>query len=285
MSNHPPNIIKQLPKAITHRIQTLSCNEEEFNKAIPAYHTALRSSGHQGAAPFIPPASQTPRRQRRRKIIWFNPPYSLNVSTNVGKEVLGFIDKHFPPHHKFAKLFNRSNVKVSYSCMPSMGAIIQAHNAKLLAPRDTDERTCSCRRPTECPVDGKCLTSSVIYKATITADRQPTKTYFGLAEGTFKGRYTNHMASFKHEKLRASTRLSQHWWSLADIGVQCNVKWEIAHKSFPYKCGSRRCDLCTSEKLAIAMADSRLLLNKRSEIVGQCRHRAKYKCKFKLSEM
>merc|ERR1712055_183219 len=237
---------------------------------MPSYSTALTSSGHHSATQFTAPATQTPRRQRRRKIIWFNPPFSLNVSTNVGKEVLGLIDKHFPPHHKFAMLFNRNNVKVSYSCMPSMGAIIQAHNAKLLAPHDIDERTCSCRQPTECPVDGKCLTKSVVYKATATADRQPTKTYFGLAEGSFKDRYTKHMSSFRHEDQRPSTRLSEHSWSLNDIGVQGNIKWEIAHKSFPYKYGSRHYDLCTSKKLAISMADSRLLLNKRSEIVAQC---------------
>ena len=68
-SNHPPNIIKQLPKAIIHRIQTLSCNEEEFNKAMPAYSTALTSSGHHGATQFTAPTAQTPSRRRRRKVM------------------------------------------------------------------------------------------------------------------------------------------------------------------------------------------------------------------------
>ena len=31
-SNHPPTIIKQLPKMINKRISDLSCNKEEFDK-------------------------------------------------------------------------------------------------------------------------------------------------------------------------------------------------------------------------------------------------------------
>ena len=41
-SNHPPNIIKQLPGMINQRISGLSFNEEEFNKAIPPYEDALK---------------------------------------------------------------------------------------------------------------------------------------------------------------------------------------------------------------------------------------------------
>ena len=40
-SNHPPSIIKQLPKSISTRISSLSCNSEEFNKASKIYNDAL----------------------------------------------------------------------------------------------------------------------------------------------------------------------------------------------------------------------------------------------------
>ena len=40
-SNHPPNIIKQLPAAINRRISDISCNETEFNKAKPIYENAI----------------------------------------------------------------------------------------------------------------------------------------------------------------------------------------------------------------------------------------------------
>ena len=40
-SNHPPSIIKQLPSGFNKRISSLSCNVEEFERAIPAYNDAL----------------------------------------------------------------------------------------------------------------------------------------------------------------------------------------------------------------------------------------------------
>ena len=45
-SNHPPNIIKQLLDSLSRRISDNSCNEDEFNKAMTEYETALKSSGH-----------------------------------------------------------------------------------------------------------------------------------------------------------------------------------------------------------------------------------------------
>ena len=39
---------------------------------------------------------------RQRKIIWFSPPYSVNVETNVGKVFVNLIHK----------IFNKNNVKV-----------------------------------------------------------------------------------------------------------------------------------------------------------------------------
>ena len=48
----------------------------------------------------------------------------------------------------------------------------------------------------------------------------------------------------------------------------------------PYKCGTRRCDLCLTEKYVIAHADQEHLLNKRTEIISKCRHRNKYLIKY-----
>ena len=64
-------------------------------------------------------------RKCARKVTWFNPPYSKKV----GQKFLKLIDKHFPVGCKLRKVFNRNMVKVSYSCMPSMGSIIKQHNA------------------------------------------------------------------------------------------------------------------------------------------------------------
>ena len=55
--------------------------------------------------------------------------------------------------------------------------------------------------------------------------------------------------------------------------------WSIEQRSSKYKCGTRRCDLCLSEKTIIAMAERSSLLNRRAEIVSTCngRHRTKFR--------
>ena len=75
-SNHPPSILKQLPHSITNRIASLSCNAEEYERALPAYKDALEKSGHHHPVTTALPGNQTtgPKRQRKRNIIWFNPP-------------------------------------------------------------------------------------------------------------------------------------------------------------------------------------------------------------------
>ena len=35
--------------------------------------------------------------------------------------------------HKLHQIFNRNNVKVSYSCLPNVSNIIQSHNKKILS--------------------------------------------------------------------------------------------------------------------------------------------------------
>ena len=45
-SNHPPNIIKQIPASSNRRISDNSSNEEAFNKAKAVYNSALKASGY-----------------------------------------------------------------------------------------------------------------------------------------------------------------------------------------------------------------------------------------------
>ena len=83
-SNHPPMIIKRIPETIEKRISKISCNEDEFQKAKPYYEKALSNSGFKRPLEFTPLANKN-NKNRKRNIIWFNPPYSENVKTNVGK--------------------------------------------------------------------------------------------------------------------------------------------------------------------------------------------------------
>ena len=137
---------------ISKRVSDISCDSVHFNKAASDYNTALKKSGFNESIKYSP--SQLKQRNRKRQIIWFNPPYSVNVKTNVGKLFMRLIDKHFPSHHKFHKLFNRNNVKLSYSCMSNMKKVIQKHNSKIMEdPIPTNNKTCSCRQKSNCPLN------------------------------------------------------------------------------------------------------------------------------------
>ena len=125
-SNHPPNIIKQLTKTVSERLSRNSSSIEIFNSSKLEYQDALKKSGDTEPLIYIPP--RPPGRSlngRKRKIIWFNPPFNDNASTNVAKTILRLIDKHFPRSHKLNKIFNRNTVKVSYSCTENMANIIK----------------------------------------------------------------------------------------------------------------------------------------------------------------
>ena len=43
-SNHPPNIIRNIPKAINKRLSEISSDKDAFNEAAPLYQEALRTT-------------------------------------------------------------------------------------------------------------------------------------------------------------------------------------------------------------------------------------------------
>ena len=113
-SNHPPTIIKHLPAAIGGRISDMSSNKELFNKAKAHYESALKRSGHDEKLTYTErkkPAAHTAqnsRKNRHRNVIWFNPPYSMNVQTNIGREFLNLVNKHFPKNHRYSKISTKT---------------------------------------------------------------------------------------------------------------------------------------------------------------------------------
>ena len=201
----------------------------------------------------------------------------------MAHKFLSLIEKHFSDDEELKKLFNRNNVKVSYSCMPNMGSIIKSHNTRILTPPPPARaKTCNCQRPgpnsENCPLKGECITESVVYKATVTAPNTPAKHYVGLAGNSFKERWYQHKNSMKAPKPESGhTGLSDYVWKLREQGKKEEVSWEIIQKCVPYQCGSRRCDVCLSEKLHILLADPSTSLNKKSELVGACRHQQRYR--------
>ena len=279
-SNHPPSIIKQLPLSIESRLSLLSSSEEIFNDSVTPYQDALDKSGYKHKLKYqanINTANN--KKQRKRNIIWFNPPYSKNVKTNIGKIFLNLIKKHFPSHHKFHKLFNKNTVKISYSCTRNIKTIINSHKAKILFPKkSTEQRTCNCLNKENCSLQQKCLTTNIVYKAKVTSNNEnyQEKVYFGSCETTFEKRFSNHKKSFNLNEYKNETELSNEIWRIKYAGHHPKVKWEIVKKCIPYNQQTKRCLLCLNEKLEIATYKEHNLLNKRNEIVSKCRHQLKY---------
>ena len=103
--------------------------------------------------------------------------------------------------------------------------------------------------------------------------------YIGVSSTEFKMRYANHKQSFGSIGKRDATTLSQHVWNLKEQNITYSISWQVLSRNEPYRCGAKQCNLCPSEKFEILKSDPRKTLNKRTEIVGKCRHRAKFKLK------
>ena len=106
----------------------LSCNKTALEKAASEYNQALQRNSCKRTIIYKSTQSSPHRssnnnnKKGKRNIIWFNPPFSENVAINVGKEFFSLLSKHFPPNNKYHKIFNKQNVKFSYSCVPNMEA-------------------------------------------------------------------------------------------------------------------------------------------------------------------
>ena len=131
----------------------------------------------------------------KKKIIWFNLPYGKNVTTKVGTFFLIWIVKHFPQHHNLHNLFNRNNVKISYSTLSNIKSMINAHNRKILYPSPTiGRRTCNCINIPQCLLQQKYLSNNSLNQANIAqiAENPETKIYYNICETIFNLSYANH---------------------------------------------------------------------------------------------
>ena len=211
-SNHPPVVLKQLPKSIAKRISDISFDENIFCNSIPIYSEALKKSGFNDRLIYSTKTAgcDTPeKKKRKRKVIWFNPPFSLNVKTNVGKIFLKLVKRHFPKENPLHKIFNKNTLKFSYSCMGNIASF----------PKKS-EFGCNCRSKTDCPLDNKCLIPKIVYQADVRNDTNDEKKfYLGVSETPFKERFRNHKKEFAHKKYRNSTELSKYIWQLKDANV------------------------------------------------------------------
>ena len=277
-SNHPPAVIKNIPAGINKRLSTISSNKQIFDNAAPLYQRELNRNGYMFTLNYNPPEKK--KRCRNRQILWFNPPYSLNVKTHIGEKFLKLLSKHFPPGNPLHPLLNRNTVKVSYKCLPNTASIIAKNNSKVLKSQQgtrAENYTCNCRNKAECPLPGKCQTPSIIYQASV-ATINPiglakTETYIGLTANPFKERYGGHKSSFKHEKRRLETTLSKYIWELKEENIPFTLSWKIMASAQTFSNVTGICQLCTREKWFIAYKPELCTLNARHELLSSCRHK------------
>ena len=160
---------------------------------------------------------------RKRKIIWFNPPFCRLTNINIGKYFLKLVDKHFKHGNKLQKIFNRKTLKISYSCTKNIFQIINSHNKNITKDFQDQinirnnknnnnnnnnnngvKKECNYKPREICPMNGRCNLNNVIYQAIIYSKEDITdkKTYIGLASTKWKQRFLNHKFTFSHEHLK-----------------------------------------------------------------------------------
>ena len=78
---------------------------------------------------------------------------------------------NFGKESRLHKIFNRNNVKVSYSCMKNMERIIKSHNAKIISGNNRQPTPrCNCQPRAgqrTCPLEGSCRTPNIVYAAEV----------------------------------------------------------------------------------------------------------------------
>ena len=115
--------------------------------------------------------------------------------------------QYYPKEKKFIKLFNKNNIKISYGCTRNMQQMIKAHNTRIINEKniiDPDRKTCNRRQPSKCWLDENCLSSCIIYKATVSSEKEQVA-YIGMTSTKFKERYNNHKKSFNYDKYENKT--------------------------------------------------------------------------------
>ena len=161
---------------------------------------------------------------------------------------------------------------------------IHKHNKNTLEKaqqKHPDTQLCNCTNKMQCLLNGQCLTESTVYQANVMANFPGYKenVYLGVSETTFKVCYCNHKKSLTKQRHKNDTELSKEYWKVKQQNGIPRIKWKVLRKCHAYNQKKRQCILCLNEKYEIACYKGDILLNKRTEILGTCRHRNKYSLK------
>ena len=279
-SNHPKNIIKCIPKIVNDRLTKRSSSKKEFEENKSDYERALKEAGYDSKLEYAKTKPASAKNKRKRKVTWFNPPFCLSIRTNIAREFIDLVKRHFTKRSPLRPIFNKNNIRVSYCCMKNMGALIKQHNANILKDdREDTELGCNCQDKDSCPFKGQgisCQAKCLVYKAEVTT-ATASRFYIGLAEKEFKWRYRNHTSSFNLDRKfeRPPTSLAGHVRDLKRRNVPFTIKWSVVRRARPIKDGGAACRVCLLEAVEIAFADEGCM-NNRNEVVHVCPHKKKF---------
>ena len=157
------------------------------------------------------------------------------------KKFFSLLGKHFPKTHQLHKLFNRNNVKVSYSSLPNFKSVINGHNKNILNEQEKPS-SCNCRDKTSCPLNGSCQHKNLVYSCKVSTPdiKQNHPHYIGLTEHKIKDRLYKHNNSFKYESKRNSTELCNFIWGKKKEKINVDLDWSILDKAKPYSPASKK---------------------------------------------
>ena len=183
-SDHPPSITKQFPQPIKKFLSQLSSSKEIFYETTPYYKQRLTSCGYNEKLTYQQQGEKIEKnknimKNRKHNIIWFNPPYSKSLKTDIGKYFFRLLNKHFPSGHKLYKIFNKNALKLCYSCMPNLKAKIDGHKKKILETTPPPKtKLCYClkkKTKKNSPMRGACLTENILYYSRTSCDDERYK--------------------------------------------------------------------------------------------------------------
>ena len=102
--------------------------------------------------------------------------------------------------------------------MDNMKTIVKQHNARVLKTSyvNNNDTQCNCCKKAHCPLNGACLTPSIVYRATVTLRNRTPRIYIGMTEHDFKTRYRNHNLSFNNRRYSGCSTLSKFVWELKE---------------------------------------------------------------------
>ena len=258
-SNHPSNIINSIPNIINDRLNKRSSSEKAFNESKNDYERALKEAGYKNKLTYKKENTKKEKKNRKRKIMWFNPPYCASVKTNIARKFINLVNRHFSKKSPLKCLFNKNNMRVSYCCMDNIDTIIKKHNARILNEGNQSvDQGCNCNNKEECPFKNEkvsCRATGIVYKAEVKSESEHTY-YIGLSEGEFKTRFNNHNSSFNLDRdIKKPTALANHVRGLKRDGKDYSIEWSVMRRARPIKDGDAVCRLCIREATAIAFAD------------------------------